>query len=161
VSLGDTYATPMPVFHKLNKEFKFKFDVCAEHSTAKCFKYWTIDDDSLSKNWVTDTGAKKGEWLWCNPPYSKIHPWVLKAIESQIMGVGTVMLVMCDPSVKWFSVALEYASEVRYITNGRLSFERNGKPVNGNNKGSVIFVFNPYAGKGCLTRYVDRSSFYE
>ncbi len=148
---NDLWATPPEVFNALDKEFCFGFDVCAEYETAKCADYWTIEDDALSKDWAEDAksripGAGLIEMgaLWCNPPYSKITPWVEKAIEAQLKGRMTVMLVMCDPSVKWFSLAQQYASETRFITEGRLAFLKNGVPQKGNNKGSVIFVFDPH-----------------
>lgn len=148
---NDLWATPPEVFEALDKEFCFGFDVCAEYETAKCPDYWTIEDDALSKDWAEDAkcripGAGLIEMgaLWCNPPYSKIAPWVEKAIEAQLKGRMTVMLVMCDPSVKWFSLAQQYASEIRFITDGRLAFLKNGVPQKGNNKGSVIFVFDPH-----------------
>jgi phage N-6-adenine-methyltransferase len=160
---NDTWATPNEVFDTLDFEFMFELDVCAEHSTAKCDLYWTVEDDALTTDWVSLRGMidRPGDdlWLWCNPPYSKIGPWVEKAIEAQLGGVGVVMLVMCDPSVKWFSRALEYCSEVRYITNGRLSFLNNGVRQTANNKGSVIFVFNPVKIGACETKYIDRSTF--
>lgn len=152
---NDTWATPQPIFNKLNDEFNFKFDVCAERETAKCTNYWTIEDDALSKTW--ELHRQENSYLWCNPPYSNIGPWVDKAIEAQAEGVGTVMLVMCDPSVKWFARALEKCSEVRFITNGRIAFLNNGVTQSGNNKGSVIFVFSPHKIGWCQTRFVDRT----
>ena len=134
---NDLWSTPPEVFNALDMEFGFGFDVCAEHETAKCADYWTIEDDALSKDWAEDAksripGAGLIEMgaLWCNPPYSKITPWVEKAIEAQRNGRITVMLVMCDPSVKWFSLAAQFASEIRFVTEGRLAFLKNGKPVN-------------------------------
>ena len=148
---NDLWATPPEVFNALDKEFCFGFDVCAEYETAKCPDYWTIEDDALSKDWAEDAksripGAGLIEMgaLWANPPYSNIRPFVEKAIEAQLKGRMTVMLVMCDPSVKWFSHAQQYASETRFITDGRLAFLKNGVPQKGNNKGSVIFVFDPH-----------------
>lgn len=154
---NDTWATPPEIFHALDLEFRFGFDVCAEHSTAKCPEYWTINDDALKQDWAK-AGGVFGQWLFCNPPYSSITPWVEKAIEAQLSGRGTVMLVMCDPSVKWFARAWEYASEIRFITNGRLAFHKNGVRAAGNNKGSVIFVFDPHRlGAGHVSR-IDRDT---
>lgn len=148
---NDKWSTPPEVFEALDKEFCFGFDVCAEEETAKCPDYWTIEDDALSKYWPEDAlshipGAGLIEMgaLWANPPYSNIRPFVEKAIEAQLNGRMTVMLVMCDPSVKWFSLAQQYASETRFVTDGRLAFLKNGVPQKGNNKGSVIFVFDPH-----------------
>lgn len=143
--MSDLWSTPPEVFQALDLEFDFGFDVCAERATAQCASYWTIEDDALSQDWHKSARPSFGSaWLWCNPPYSKITPWVEKAIEAQSTGRGTVMLVMCDPSVKWFSLAQQYASETRFITNGRLAFLKNGVKQSGNNKGSVIFVFDPH-----------------
>lgn len=157
---NDNWATPHEVYKKLDEEFGFGFDVCAEHETAKCAEYWTIEDDALSKDWAKDTQPIFGKWLWCNPPYSNIGPWVEKAIDAQHKGIGTVMLCMCDPSVKWFDEARKFASEIRFITGGRLSFLKNGVPQKGNNKGSVIFVFDPHRIGTQFTRYIDRSHFF-
>jgi phage N-6-adenine-methyltransferase len=154
----DTWATPDPVYDTLDFEFDFDFDVCAQDHTAKCLKYWTIDDDSLSKNWVGDSLGSSV--FWCNPPYSKTMPWVEHAIQAQADGGLVVMLVMSDPSVKWFSKALAYCSEVRYIINGRLAFINHlGVAVTGNEKGSVIFIFDPAKIGECQTVYVDRCKF--
>jgi phage N-6-adenine-methyltransferase len=154
---NDTWATPYAVYDTLDFEFNFDHDVCAQDETAKCLTYWTIEDDSLSKDWVNESlGASN---FWCNPPYSKIMPWVDKAIEAQANGGLVVMLVMCDPSVKWFAKAIEYCSEVRFITNGRLAFLNDGVSQSGNNKGSVIFVFRPDKIGNCQTLYVDRERF--
>ncbi len=148
---NDLWATPPELFEALDKEFCFGFDVCAEYETAKCADYWTIEDDALSKDWaeyakcrIPGAGLIEMGALWANPPYSNIRPFVEKAIEAQLNGRMTVMLVMCDPSVKWFSLAQRYASETRFITEGRLDFLKNGVPQKGNNKGSVIFVFDPH-----------------
>ena len=165
---NDLWSTPPEVFNALDKEFSFGVDVCAEDETAKCLVYWTIEDDALSMNWAEDAksripGAGLIEMgaLWCNPPYSKITPWVEKAIEAQLNGRMTVMLVMCDPSVKWFSLAQKYASETRFITDGRLAFLKNGVPQKGNNKGSVIFVFDPHRISAGHVSFVTREALME
>lgn len=151
--MSDLWATPQEVFDNLNTEFNFDFDICAQDETAKCEKYNTIDDDSLSVDW-SDLNATT---IWCNPPYSNITPWIERAIQAQMQGVTTVMLVMCDPSVKWFARALGYASEIRFVTEGRLSFIKDKKAGGGNTKGSVIFVFRPSMVGTAYTSYVTRN----
>lgn len=146
----DNYATPIEIFRALDQEFCFGFDVCADESTAKCDNYWTIEDDALSIDWKSE-GDGFNYTLWCNPPYSDITPWVMKSQEAQRMGCCVVMLVMADPSVHWFRLAMETVSEVRFI-HGRISFiDETGKPMHGNNKGNCIFVFDPHR---IGTRYV-------
>ncbi len=155
---GDLWATPPEICQALDSEFGFGVDICASHTTAKCPIYFTEENDSLSMDWAKEFNPTFGKWIWCNPPYSKIGPWVTKAVDSQFNGVGVVMLVMCDPSVGWFSDALAYASEIRFVTNGRLAFLENGQPKSGNNKGSVIFVFDPHRIGSAHTVYVERAA---
>lgn len=147
----DTYATPQSVFDYFDREFSFDFDVCAEDSTAKHACYYTIEIDALVQDW-----SKRVSVAWCNPPYSNIKPWVDKAIEQQAKGVTTVMFVMCDPSVGWFKKALSKCSEVRFIIGGRISFEMDGKPAKGNNKGSKVLIFRPHNHNAHVS-FLDRS----
>lgn len=157
----DSWSTPDPVFQALNAEFNFALDVCASHNNTKVSEaYLTEEEDSLSVDWYTKIPPhSQSNFVWCNPPYSNISPWVGKAIEQTRYGVGTVMLVMSDHSVGWFSYALSKASECRLITNGRLSFINpdTGLQQSGNNKGSAIFIFSPFPAGKCVIKTIDRS----
>ena len=135
--IKDCWQTPKFVFDYYNNRFNFTMDVCASHSnTLVENSYWTEADDSLNQNWCMVS--------WCNPPYSNIMPWVMKAIDESKQGVKTVMLIPADTSVKWFKLAFENCTECHFIS-GRLSFinAETQRPVNGNNKGSVVFIFDP------------------
>lgn len=61
-SKTDMRATPQDFFDKLNDEFKFNLDPCATPENAKCEKYFTKEDDGLSKSWDNQN-------VFCNPPY--------------------------------------------------------------------------------------------
>lgn len=135
--IKDCWQTPKFVFDYYNNRFNFTMDVCASHSnTLVENSYWTEADDSLNQNWCMVS--------WCNPPYGNIMPWVMKAIDESKQGVKTVMLIPADTSVKWFKLAFDSCTECHFIS-GRLSFinAETQKPVNGNNKGSVVFIFDP------------------
>ena len=57
------------------------------------------------------------------------------------------MLLPADTSTGWFSLALTTADEIRFITDGRLSFINagTGKPgKNGNSKGSMLVIWRPF-----------------
>jgi len=84
---------------------------------------------------------------WCNPPYSNVRPWVDKAIVEASKGNTTVMIVPADTSVAWFREAFNECSVCEFIS-GRISFinAETGKPQSGNNKGSVVFVFDAVGG---------------
>ena len=70
-SNSDEWATPKLLFEKLNDEFRFTLDPCATETNHTCEKYYTIEDNGLSKSWM-------GEVVFCNPPYSNIGAWVEK-----------------------------------------------------------------------------------
>lgn len=97
-------------------------------------------------------------YVWLNPPYSDITPFVKKAAAESVNQIGTVMLVPADTSVGWFKEAIQTASEVRFITAGRLAFINpvTGKPVSGNNKGSMLIIWRPYPRTHCHFATVDR-----
>lgn len=48
---SDDWATPQDFFDELNKEFDFTLDPCADDKNHKCEKYFTKEQDGLSKNW--------------------------------------------------------------------------------------------------------------
>lgn len=63
-SESNEWATPQTFFNKLDNKFNFTLDPCATKKTAKCNKYYTKNDDGLSKSW-------EGETVFVNPPYGR------------------------------------------------------------------------------------------
>lgn len=47
----DEWATPQDLFDKLDEEFGFNLDPCADETNHKCDRYFTMNDDGLSKSW--------------------------------------------------------------------------------------------------------------
>ncbi len=45
------WATPQKFFDRLNQVFHFNLDPCADEINHKCEKFFTVQDDGLSKNW--------------------------------------------------------------------------------------------------------------
>ena len=68
----DDRGTTDEVFGPLNERFGFTIDVAATPANAKLPRYFTAEQDGLAQSWA-------GERVWCNPPYSNIEPWVVKA----------------------------------------------------------------------------------
>lgn len=50
-SKTDQWATPNDFFDKLNEEFHFTLDPCADEINHKCEKYYTKEDDGLKQSW--------------------------------------------------------------------------------------------------------------
>ena len=116
-SATDNWSTPQDFFDKLNDEFHFTLDVCADENNHKCEHYYTKEIDGLSRPWVGT--------IWCNPPYGrKIGEWVRRAyISSQIGSATVVMLLPARTDTRWFHDYIYNKSntEIRFI-KGRLKF---------------------------------------
>lgn len=112
------WKTPQWLFDELDEEFHFTLDPCASHETAKCRKYYTEEDDGLSKDW-------SGETVFCNPPYSDRlqNEWVRKCYEHGENGDVAVMLIPARTDTKRFHNYIYNNSnaEVRFL-KGRLKF---------------------------------------
>ncbi len=143
----NAWRTPPEIFAALDAEFDFQIDVAATEENALVDSFITPEINAITSDWLIDGVNNVGTYAWCNPPYDNIGPWVKKAYVESITGIGTVMLVMADTSVGWYAEAIKTCQEVRFITGGRLSFldPETGKPVAGNNKGSMFLIWDPFA----------------
>lgn len=154
----DLWRTPPALFACLNAEFCFQLDAAAAAHNALCRKFITAEQNTLETSW--DDYLSIPGYVWLNPPYSDITPFVKKASAESANQIGTVMLVPADTSVGWFKEAIQTASEVRFITAGRLAFINpvTGKPVSGNNKGSMLIIWHPYPRTHCRFSTVERDA---
>ncbi|HAS0921066.1 phage N-6-adenine-methyltransferase [Enterobacter cloacae] len=152
----DLWRTPPALFASLDAEFCFQLDAAAAPHNALCRKFITAEQNTLETPWADYLNVPG--YVWLNPPYSDIMPFVKKAAAESANQIGTVMLVPADTSVGWFKEAIQTASEVRFITAGRLAFINpvTGKPVSGNNKGSMLIIWRPYPRTHCHFATVDR-----
>lgn len=115
-SKTDEWSTPQDFFDKLNEEFHFDLDVCANESNHKCALYYDREQDGLKMPW-------KDHVVWCNPPYGReIGKWVKKAyFENRAHGTTIVMLLPARTDTKWFHNYVLWKAHVRFI-QGRLKF---------------------------------------
>lgn len=130
-SATDNWETPQDLFDKLNKEFNFSLDVCANDKNAKCKKYFTKKEDGLNQKW-------KGN-CWMNPPYGdEIVDWVKKAFNSSKEGATVVCLVPARVDTNWWWDYCRFG-EIRFL-RGRLKFV--GAPANAPFPSAVIIFPN-------------------
>lgn len=130
-SRTDLWSTPQDFFDKLNAEFSFELDVCALPENAKCAKYFTPEQNGLTKEWIGT--------CWMNPPYGReIVNWMRKAYDSSKHGATTVCLVPSRTDTAWWH---DYAmnGEIRFI-KGRLKF---GGSSNSAPFPSAVVIFRP------------------
>lgn len=161
----DLWSTPSELVAWMESEYgDYDIDAAASKENAVCEKFYSKETNCLKRWW----GSNKHIWL--NPPYSNITPFVKKAIEQMEHNNQIDMLLPCDTSTGWFYEAQQRAAEIIWITGevyqedgtkysrtGRLAFTSalTGKPVQGNNKGSVIFIMRELKeGEQQKTRYI-------
>ena len=71
------WPTPQEFFNKLNEEFHFNLDPCANEKNHKCNIYFNEEQDGLKQSW-------DGYNVFMNPPYgSVIKNWIKKASEAR------------------------------------------------------------------------------
>ena len=121
-SKTDDWATPQEFFDDLNATFYFTLDPCASHENHKCAKYYTREDDGLSKSWA-------GETVFVNPPYGRdIKKWVKKAYEESKHATVVCLIPARTDTSYWHDYCMK--GEIIFI-RGRLKF--------GNSKQSAPF----------------------
>ena len=108
------WETPQWLFDKLDDEFGFTLDVCADAHNAKCRDYISPQQDAFKRIW-------KGA-CWMNPPYGRgIGRWLDRAYDMAQAGHCTVVcLVPARTDTKWWWRTARWG-EVRFIM-GRIKF---------------------------------------
>jgi phage N-6-adenine-methyltransferase len=83
----DDRSTPRSLFDPLHAAWCFTIDAAASPRNALLPRYWTTETDGLAQPWA-------GERVWCNPPYSSIEPWVVKASAEIHDGCEAVVMLL-------------------------------------------------------------------
>lgn len=129
------WETPAKIFADLHAEFNFTLDPCATASNAKCGRFFTAEDNGLSRSWA-------GERVFMNPPYGRaIGLWMWKAYRESQGGALVVCLVFARTDTRWWH---DYAmtGEVRFL-RGRLHFKRADGKTGPSPCGSAVVVMRP------------------
>tara|TARA_Y100001973_G_C5181396_1_gene325143 strand:+ start:74 stop:535 length:462 start_codon:yes stop_codon:yes gene_type:complete len=133
-SESNEWGTPQELYNELNEGYGFTLDPCATSENAKCNKYYTKEDDGLSKDWSR-------EIVFMNPPYGReISKWVKKASETKSAVVVCLIPSRTDTKY-WHNYIFPKAHKIMFI-KGRLKFSghRNSAPFP-----SAIVVFDRMA----------------
>lgn len=147
-SNDNTWETPWRFYDELHKEFDFTLDPCAAKETAKCYNYWTEEDDGLSKDWSKDN-------VFMNPPYGgNTGTWIEKALNESRKGATVVCLIVsASDRSYWHDMIFPYAAEIRFI-RGRIKFggSKTSAPF-----ASAVVVFNKDREGECKIVHYDKS----
>jgi site-specific DNA-methyltransferase (adenine-specific) len=118
---SNEWYTPQKLFDIIEKKLglRFTLDPCATKLSAKCEKYYTKEDDGLSKSW-------KDETVFINPPYSKdLQPVFIKKAfeEAKDFNTKCVLLIPARTDTKiWHNYIFKYAQRILFI-EGRIKFQ--------------------------------------
>ncbi len=133
---GRHWGTPPEIFDQLHEEFRFTLDPCATPESAKLPRFYTEEDDGLSKDWI-------GERVFMNPPYGReIYPWTRKARLESFRGALVVGLLPASTDLAWWHDDVIGHSDVRYI-RGRVRFITDGPYRASGFFPSVIVIWHP------------------
>lgn len=126
------YGTPPELLNAIRKRLDildFEFDLAADETNTVVSSqnyggdiglvknHFNIEDNSLTKDWHKWGGPK---WMWLNPPFANITPWVEKAYKESKLGAHIVVLVPTSFAEWW----RDWVEGKCYITNlqGRVKF---------------------------------------
>jgi phage N-6-adenine-methyltransferase len=133
------WRTPDDFFSIVDAEFQFDIDVAADKDNAKCSDW--IDDyiDAMKANWFSSSNRS----AWCNPGFSRMEPWIDRAIN-QALGERSVVacvLGLVSPSTAWWAKAADRATEIRLLSP-RMQFDPPpGVKRSSNARENALFVF--------------------
>ena len=140
------YQTPpefiRAVLDRLHSE-SFVWDLAADADNTvvpRCF--FSEREDALAQSWANVSTSR---WMWLNPPFSIIAPWVEKAwMESQLGGAHIAMLVPASVGSNWWRDWVHDKAHV-LLLNGRLTFVGHEDPYP---KDCALLLYTPFINGG-------------
>lgn len=135
--MSDEWETPNDLFFKLNLEFEFTLDPCCRKETAKCEKFFTVEDNGIFQSW-------ENERVFMNPPYSEIPTWVEKAVlEMRHNNCELVVgLLPAWTDRLWFHQFIYPDIAKVRLLQGRVKFLLNGETKTSPTYGSMVVIWN-------------------
>lgn len=107
----EDWATPPSLVAELECDFgPFELDPCATAMSSKAPRYFTLEDDGLSRRWAPAR-------VFMNPPYGRgIGKWIHKARIEGERGALVVALVHARTDTAWWHDEVEQrASCIRFL----------------------------------------------
>lgn len=136
---SDHWSTPIDIVRELEREFgSFDLDPCCRPETAKAPKFYTPEDDGLSKPWFGH--------VFLNPPYSKPAPWLKKAIHETREGICdmVVALLPVRTDTRWFHELVNHQADLRFIKGRVRWIGWQGTPIPNPKDPSMLAVYQAF-----------------
>lgn len=130
------WETPWSFIDKVQQHFGYHItlDVCAYPHTAKANRFFTEDDDALTKEWDHPV-------CWMNPPYGRVLKTWLQYAHDQSLKHGNkiICLVPARTDTAWFHDIAVYGKII--FLRGRIKFLQGGKDVGSPAFPSMLVIF--------------------
>jgi len=109
----DVWQTNQELWIKLNKQYKFTFDCCADETNNKT-KHFTTNFESI--------GFLPCETLWMNPPFTKAYKMFEHYFKVCVKGVA---IYRCDnlETKVWQNIIFKFADWIM-IFKGRINYDK-------------------------------------
>lgn len=124
------YGTPWEFIRACEAKFRLRcaWDLAASEDNAKADRYYDRQMNSLIQPWHQI--AAPGGFLWLNPEFNFIEPWVAKAASETDFGPICPPIFVLVPSSNgsnWFRNFVHKRACV-YFLNGRITFDGQVEP---------------------------------
>jgi site-specific DNA-methyltransferase (adenine-specific) len=97
-------------------------DLAADEKNKQASVWIERKENSLQMSWNTITKmSANGSWLWLNPPFEHIEPWVKKCYEESILGAKILCLLPASVGSNWYRDWVRGKCFEIYL-NGRIKF---------------------------------------
>lgn len=132
----DIWETPQWLFEKLNNQYEFKFDCCADEKNKKCDGW----HDDFEKVGTEESGLMDDEMCWMNPPFSNAENMFKHFFDVVPCGVA---IYRCDnfESKIWQEIIFKNCSWI-FIPNKRVAYEWKGSKQGSPRFASALIGFN-------------------
>lgn len=127
---------------------RFVWDLAASHDNCVTAQFFDEEMDALTRSWqgLRDCDDPN-HWLWLNPPYADISPWVEKCATESARGAHIACLVPASVGANWWRDWVVPHGYILFL-NGRLTFVGADAPYP---KDLALILYTPFIRSGSAT----------
>lgn len=116
----------------------FDRDVAASADNAKCRDFIDAEEDGLLCDW--------GRNSWCNPPFNLVTEFTERAaLVVELSHACSLLVLPASTDLAWFHANVLHGAAELVFLRGRVSFVLEGREVQGNNAGTMLAYYAPWA----------------
>jgi site-specific DNA-methyltransferase (adenine-specific) len=150
-SKSNEWETPWKLYNYLDDIFKFSLDPCCTKKNAKNSKFYTEEDDGLSKSWANEV-------VFMNPPYGgHTADWLKKAVAEKENNATTVCLIVSSSDRSYWHEIIDKEADEIWFLRGRIKF---GESKSTAPFASAIVIFRPNKNRR-IVKFIDIRKYHQ